>query len=177
MKTYKSFLNESCGYIDDDSCTEILNLLYNAFKEEVNAWYGYFIIIPFLIGPERTNIAKFYAEAADDELNDHAKWILERVNQLGGSIASISSPTALISAKHSYIDPITNDPWTCVESSLLINIKNEEGAIETYKELEMLTRDVDPATNRKVKEILAEEEEHLTELNDLLRDVQIKKKC
>ena len=47
----------------------------------------------------------------------------------------------------------------------------EMDAIETYRDLEEITRNVDPVTNRKVKAILADEEEHLQEIEDFLCDV------
>ena len=52
------------------------------------------------------------------------------------------------------------------------NIINEEGAIETYRELVQLTDGVDPASNSKLKQILADEEEHLQELKDFLGDIK-----
>ena len=51
------------------------------------------------------------------------------------------------------------------------NIQSEKGAIETYTALEVVTRDNDVVTNRKVKEILADEQEHLQNLIDLHKDI------
>ena len=59
-----------------------------------------------------------------------------------------------------------------IKKSLEDNIKNEEGAIETYEELVKMTEDVDPTSNSKLKEILADEQEHLQELKDFLNDLK-----
>ena len=44
------------------------------------------------------------------------------------------------------------------------NIKAEQDAIETYNKLEKITRDKDVVSNQKIKEILADEQEHLQAL-------------
>jgi len=52
------------------------------------------------------------------------------------------------------------------------NIENELGAIETYKDLiETAQISKDYTTERKCKEILADEEEHLQLLQDFLDDM------
>ena len=53
----------------------------------------------------------------------------------------------------------------------MLNIEAERGAIETYKKIEAYTRGIDVVTNKKIKLILQDEEEHLTELKDFLADI------
>ena len=53
------------------------------------------------------------------------------------------------------------------------NIEAEKGAIETYRELEEMTRNVDVVSNDKIKQILADEIEHLQELEDFIADQDI----
>lgn len=53
------------------------------------------------------------------------------------------------------------------------NIEAEKGAIETYRELEEMTRNVDVVSNDKIKQILADEIEHLQELEDFITDQDI----
>ena len=64
---------------------------------------------------------------------------------------------------HTGIDIITN---------LYQNITAEEGAIETYSDIELFTRDRDVVTNKRIKEILADEQEHLQALKDLVADIE-----
>ena len=53
----------------------------------------------------------------------------------------------------------------------------ESEAIETYTAFELYTRDKDVVTNEKIKEILADEQEHLTELKNFFQDLESSKEC
>ena len=164
-------INESSK--KEDNSNTIIELLKNALKEEFNAWYGYIIVKEFVSGPERTNVVKFFEETAKDELEDHAYWIMERISQLGGDVSELSmSPSSWSSAKHQYIAPEWNKDQIDVKSIIEINIKNEEGAIETYEELVKVTEGIDPSSNAKLKEILADEQKHLQDLKDFLNDIK-----
>lgn len=168
MKKYSQIINEA-----GENSNPIVIELKNALIEELNAWYGYIIVKEFLVGPERTNIAEFYEETAKDELEDHAYWLMERISQMGGTIEDITlSPSTWETAKHKYISPIWNKDGIPVKTSLEINIQNEEGAIQTYEKIVTMTEDIDPVTNAKAKEILADETEHLQELKDFLNDIK-----
>ena len=157
----------------NEDTSNIIELLKNALKEELNAWYGYIIVKEFVAGPERTNVVKFFEETAKDELEDHAYWIMERISQLGGDVSELSaSPSSWSTAKHQYIAPTWNKDQIDVKSIIEINIKNEEGAIETYEELVKVTEGVDPSSNAKLKEILADEQKHLQDLKDFLADIK-----
>ena len=142
-------------------------MLSDALAEEFNAWYAYTIIIPFLYGPLRPDIVEFFKETAKDELEDHAYWLMERLNQLGVELSNVSDPAFWNTvATHKYIYP-TNDTLGAIQN----NIKAEQGAIETYTKLEVFTRDKDIVTNCKIKEILKDEQEHLSDLYDLRKDI------
>lgn len=165
MKNLESFIFESSSQIIDE--------MKNALKEELNAWYGYVIVKEWLKGTDRKDIEKFYEDTAKDELEDHGYWLMKRINQLGGTIEDISmSPSSWDTAKHKYIAPTWTKDNIDIKKSLEDNIKNEEGAIETYHNLVKITEDVDPVSNSKLKEILADEEEHLQELKDFLQDIK-----
>ena len=166
MKQLLTYINEAEG-------SKIIDAMKNALKEELNAWYGYVIVKEWLTGTDRKDIEKFYEDTAKDELEDHGYWLMKRINQLGGTIEDISmSPNSWDSAKHKYIAPAWTKDNIDIKKSLEDNIKNEEGAIETYEELVKMTEDVDPTSNSKLKEILADEQEHLQELKDFLQDIK-----
>ena len=149
---------------------ELVHKLQVAFAEEINAWYQYLIVIPFLHGQERKNIEDFYKTAAEDEYEDHALWLLNRINELGHTPDEILDIYQLNNvADHKFIVP--NNDFD-VKKSLLQNVEAEKGAIETYADLVNFTKGVDPVTHRKMKQILADEEEHLSELNDFLADLK-----
>ena len=177
MKTFTQKINESVGYIEPTVKNLILDKLYNAYREEIAAWYYYTSVSEFLCGPSRKDIEEFYEDAAKDEFEDHAKWILKRIAQLGGNPSFVTVFSALSSIAHPYVNPIVVDGNIMIQSSLEDCKQMEMGAIETYKDLEEITRNVDPVTNRKVKAILADEEEHLQEIEDFLCDVGIHGAC
>jgi len=169
MKKYSQIIKEA----EAGDSNPIVVELKNALMEELNAWYGYVIVKEFLVGPERANICEFYEETAKDELEDHGYWLMERISQLGGTIEDITlSPSTWENAKHKYIAPAWKSGGIPVKDSLETNIENEEGAIETYERIVSMTEDVDPVTNAKAKEILADETEHLQELKDFLNDIK-----
>ena len=166
MKELLTFINEEEG-------SKIIDAMKNALKEELNAWYSYIIVKEWLTGTERKDIEKFYEDTAKDELEDHGYWLMKRINQLGGTIEDITkSPNSWKDANHKYISPTWKNGNIDIKKSLEDNIINEEGAIETYRELVKLTDGVDPSSNSKLKKILADEEEHLQELKDFLQDIK-----
>lgn len=166
MKQLLTYINEAEG-------SKIIDAMKNALKEELNAWYGYVIVKEWLKGTDRKDIEKFYEDTAKDELEDHAYWLMKRINQLSGTIEDISmSPNSWETANHKYIAPTWSKDNIDIKKSLEDNITNEEGAIETYEELVKMTEEIDPASNSKLKEILADEQEHLQELKDFLQDIK-----
>lgn len=177
MKTFTQKINESVGYIEPTIKDLIISKLCNAYKEEISAWYYYSTVAEFLCGPSRKDIEEFYEDAAKDEFEDHAKWILKRIAQLGGCPSCVTPIASLTSATHPYVNPIVVDGNIMIQSSLENCKQMEMDAIETYKDLEEITRNVDPVTNRKVKAILADEEEHLQEIEDFLCDVSNSSSC
>ena len=99
MKSFTSF-------VINEASSEIIDKMKNALREEFNAWYGYIIVKEWLEGTDRKDIEKFYEDTAKDELEDHGYWLMERINQLGGTIEDITeSPNSWKSANHKYIPP------------------------------------------------------------------------
>ena len=148
---------------------DLLTLLQSALAEEYLQWYQYTVVIPFAVGQDRVNIVEAFKEHAKDELEDHAAWLIERINQLDGVPTLVDEPSKWnLCAVHKYITP---KPPYDVCTLLEQNIQSEKGAIETYTALEAVTRHNDIVTNKKVKEILADEQEHLQNLIDLHKDI------
>lgn len=154
---------------------DLVTLLQSALAEEYLQWYQYTVVIPFAVGQDRVNIVEAFKEHAKDELEDHAAWLIERINQLDGVPTLVDEPSKWnLCAVHKYITPAPPyDVCTLLEQ----NIQSEKGAIETYTALEVVTRDNDIVTNRKVKEILADEQEHLQNLMDLYKDIRGQRIC
>ena len=172
----KIFLIKEATEISKEGKEQIIEKLKNALKEELNAWYGYLIVKEFLSGTNRTDIAKMYEDTAKDELEDHGYWLIQRINELGGTIEDLTvSPNSWASATHKYIEPKWKGSIIPIKESLNTNIENETGAIETYKELiELAQEHKDFSTESKCKQILADEEEHLQLLKEFLDDINNK---
>lgn len=154
---------------------DLVTLLQSALAEEYLQWYQYTVVIPFAVGQDRVNIVEAFKEHAKDELEDHAAWLIERINQLDGVPTLVDEPSKWnLCAVHKYITP---KPPYDVCTLLEQNIQSEKGAIETYTTLEAVTRHNDIVTNKKVKEILADEQEHLQNLIDLYKDIRGQRIC
>lgn len=155
----------------------LIDMLKNAYYEEIIAWYSYVTVCNFINGANRKDVEEFFEDTAKDEFEDHGLWLLKRISELGGNMEIGCDPVSLSYAKHKqtpYIWTIgenPNDKVLTVLNAVEANIKNEEGAIETYTQLEEYTRDIDVVTNQKVKSILADEQEHLKELQDFKLDL------
>lgn len=151
--------------LSDIDARSVVSALQTALAEEFNAWYAYVITAKFLTGNNHLEVEEAYMEFAEDELEDHAYKLMERINQLGGTPLVVLSPDMWNKkADHKYIMP--NSQFDVIKS-IDENIKAEEGAIETYIKIEKLTRDKDVTTNEMIKHILADEQEHLQELKEL----------
>lgn len=154
---------------DEQFISELVLKLENALAEEMIAFYQYTMAWPYIHGKERNKLESILKDNAKDELEDHAYWLLERLDQLGKYPDTIKNIDELNKfAKHKYIIPVLND----VKSIIQDNIKAEQGAIETYLELEEFTRDKDIITHTKIEEILSDEREHLHELEKVLKDIK-----
>lgn len=172
MKTFKDIILEDGGAAHVASQIDIDLLrqkLESAICEEYLAWYQYHIVSKFLRGNERSEIADAFDDNGKDELEDHSDKLLERLNQLGFYPDAINDPANWnVIATHKYIIP---DNSYTVKTAIEQNIQAERNAIETYKDLEMFTRDKDIVTNHIIKSILEDEESHLQKLIEFKDDL------
>ena len=153
--------------LGEEDYLRLISMLKDALAEELLAWYHYTICAPFLHGKRRPELVKFFKETAKDEFEDHACWLMERLQQLGSDVNDLLDPASLNAiATHKYIMPSYE---TC--QAVANNITAEKGAIETYTKLEEFTKDRDIVTHSKIEEILADEQEHLQELEKVYRDM------
>jgi len=150
----------------------VLDMLYKRYAEEILQWYHYWTVAPFLCGKERPGLEKAFLEFADDELNDHAAKLLKRIDELDGDLEMIKDINVLSSLSEcKYMHPLK--PYNTTQL-VLVNIEHEKCAIEGYKQLCAISRDIDPVTYDIAVEILKDEEEHLNELNNFLADYNTK---
>lgn len=192
MKTFtQRIVESSADYLREEYRQQLIGMLTNAYKEEINAFYYYFVTKEYLVGVNRKCVEEFFEEAAKDELYDHAAYLLKRIAQLGGMPVDALSPANVATAKHPYITPtyfakstgIEDDMADKTEYGLDVmtainqNIEAEKGAIETYRAICDFTQSIDIVTHREVKRILEDEVEHLQELYDFKADLESMNNC
>jgi len=101
-----------------------------------------------------------FTEHAEDE-EKHAKWISERINQLGGkpnfnpAELTARSATEYVEGEN-LVDMIRE------------NLVAERIAIEHYRDLIRFFADKDPTSRHMMELILTDEEEHANDMHDLL---------
>ena len=143
----------------------IISLLKRALAEEFAAHYAYFVSRPFLKGKEFVNLSKFANEFAQDELYDHANKLMDRLSQLDACPCDMSIYSDLMTHTTAVQPAATNSTF----DFLRLNIEAEETAIKTYNEIILIARaEEDFATEKIVKEILLDEEEHLDTLKNFV---------
>lgn len=103
---------------------------------------------------------------ANEEMG-HADLLAERIVQLGGE--PDFAPDSLVTRSHAeYV------PGASLVDMIREDLVAERIAIDSYRDFIAYLADQDPTTSDLVKRILAVEEEHATELADLLQDAGIK---
>lgn len=166
---YKDVLNEDSEAVGERiDKNEVIKVLSKRFAEECQAGYMYWIAKDFLVGRKRAEVEETFEEHAKDEIEDHGNKLLKRISELGGSCYLFRNPNlweSLSTCK--YYEP--ND--ISVKAVLKQNIEAEKCAIKGYLELIDMVHQKDYTTEQMAKEILADEETHLQDLQDYLADI------
>lgn len=146
---------------------QLIDMLNDALAEELLAWYHYSITAPFLYGKFHHETLELFEETAKDEFEDHAQWLMQRLQQFGVTPSRVAHPSMLDEvATHKYIMPTFD-----TAGAIINNIEAERGAIETYTKIESFTKDKDITTHSKIEEILKDEQEHLQKLQNIYKDI------
>ncbi len=111
-------------------------------------------------GMASPSVAAEFLEHAREE-QGHADRLAKRITQLNG--APDLDPATLTKRSHAeYI------PGTTLAEMIREDLVAERIAIESYREMIDAVGEGDPVTRRLLEDILATEEEHATEMHDLL---------
>lgn len=145
---------------------ELLAQLNAALSEEWLAFYQYWIGAQVVEGAMRSDVQREFNEHALEEFA-HAKMLADRIVQLEG-VPVLDPMQWSILARCKYSIPLNTD----VTNLLKQNIAAERCAVIRYEEIASLCNNVDYTTCDIAKRIMAEEEEHEQDLQDLLRDVE-----
>ena len=144
----------------------LIGQLNAALSEEWLAFYQYWIGARVVEGAMRSDVQREFEEHAMEEFT-HAKMIADRIIQLEGTPVLDPSQWNTL-ARCKYTAPLNCD----VLSVLKQNIAAERCAIIRYEEIATYCNNVDYTTCDIAKRIMAEEEEHEQDLQDLQRDVE-----
>lgn len=155
-------------FIQQDNTLSIEYWLNRLLAEEIQAWYQYYIVEPFLLGDERPHIQETFKANADDELNDHGDKLLQRIHDLGFGATYLQGGLNSIAG---YVGTPYVDPTISVDQALQVMIKSEEDAIASYSQAVDFAESVHDVVTRDIfKAILADEQEHLANLNHFILD-------
>lgn len=152
--------------IVDMDVKQLIKTLNKAFADEWLAYYQYWIGAKVVKGPMKEAVIAELIQHAADELR-HADMVAQRIIQLGGT--PITKPEEWYKYTNCGYDA-PDDPF--VKEILKQNIKGEQCAITTYKNLLNLTMGKDPVTYNIVLQILQDEVEHEEDLQAELEDLE-----
>lgn len=152
--------------IVDMDVKQLIGVLNKAFCDEWLAYYQYWIGAKVVKGPMKEAVIAELTQHAADELR-HADMLAMRIIQLGGT--PITKPSEW--HEHSNCGYDAPDiPF--VKDVLDQNIKGEQCAITTYKNLINITSSKDPVTYNIVLQILQDEVEHEEDLQAEMEDLE-----
>jgi len=151
--------------IVDMDVAALVKTLNRAFSDEWLAYYQYWIGAKVVKGPMKEAVIAELTEHAADELR-HADMLATRILQLGGT--PVTEPKEWYKLTNCGYDA-PEDPF--VKAVLDQNIKGEQCAIMTYKNLLNYTLNKDPVTYNIVLQILQDEVEHEEDLQADLEDL------
>jgi len=143
--------------------------LNRLLADEFIAWYQYFIVEKFLLGDERPHIQETFKTNGDDELNDHAAKLLQRMHDLGLQMSWLASPATW----DEYASGKFFNPGIDVNGALVAMVQSENTAIAAYSEACNTAEQLgDRVSLDLFKAILADEQEHLANLQHFIKDKQ-----
>lgn len=145
---------------------ELLSQLNSALSEEWLAFYQYWIGSLIAEGAMRSDVQREFEAHAMEEFG-HARKLADRIIQLEG-IPVLDPVQWSVLARCKYSVPLNSD----VINLLKQNIAAERCAVVRYEEIASFCNNVDYTTCDIAKRIMAEEEEHEQDLQDLLRDIE-----
>lgn len=137
-----------------------VKLLNEALATEIVCTLRYKYHAVMATGIASDSVKAEFTEHANEE-TQHADWLAERINQLGGK--PNMNPEGLLS--RSTAEYVEGDSLV---DMIRENLVAERIAIETYRDMVRWFADKDPTTRILLERILEKEEEHANDMHDLL---------
>ena len=149
---YEGDVKKTCAILNEALATEIVCVLRYSFHAITGQ------------GLASESVKAEFREHAQEE-SQHAELLADRINQLGGK--PNFNPEGLSTRAHSqYAEG--GDLVAMIKENLIA----ERIAIDTYREMIRYFASHDPTTRIMLEGILAKEEEHADDMNDLLQGRQ-----
>jgi bacterioferritin len=139
---------------------DAVDVLQSALATEIVCVLRYTANATAAMGINSSEVKAEFEEHAGDELA-HMQKIAERINELGGT--PNLDPEGLMSRSHTQY---SNGPDLI--DMIKENLIAERIAVESYTEMIRFFADKDPTTRIMLEGILAQEEEHASDMHDLL---------
>ncbi len=153
--------------IVDMDIDELVKALNSVLADEMLAFNEYLICSKVIKGPMRVIVKPKLKDQADEEL-EHAKKIMDRVTQLGGT--PILNPNEWHDLSNcGYNAPEKNHVWPILQQTK----EKEEKLINEYEKLKKKVHGKDYITHKLLLGILEDELKHEENLNDFIEDMEI----
>ena len=143
---------------------KVVEMLVTAMADEFLAAYQYWVCKNLIRGNGRSDAIPEYDQHYKDEL-EHADEIMLRIKELGGT--PIFDPADWAEKANPWTEVSTTD--ACEQ--LDITIKAEQDAIDYYNKIIDYCKGTDEITMRLCRSILADEAEHLYDLQMLKEEI------
>lgn len=162
-KQYNIEMSDDIFVFADTLCPK----LQRAIAEEIQAGYFYLITQNSIRGYERKELTRLFEEYSHEEIFEHARQLLTRLNELQYGIGILynfnSINTLCRDNGHGWDFNGSMNSIDLMQTAINLEINS----IDTYKDLEYFTRGIDPTTNDLIKHLLKDEIKHLTELREI----------
>jgi bacterioferritin len=156
----KKSLEDGAVTSDYPDVARSIELLQSVLATEIVCVLRYTMNSISVSGLSSKSVAAEFQEHAEDE-RKHMMMVAERIDQLGGDPDFNPQDLASRSATE------YGDGGTLIDM-VKQNLVAERIAVEHYRDIIAYFADRDPSTRLMLEQILAEEEEHATDMHDLL---------
>lgn len=149
----------------------LVNMLLSAFADEILAWYQYYISAYAVKGNVSKELEDVFNEIAEDELNDHAKKLADRLQDFDVDPPDFRDLWQLSKCKQTELPEDPHD----VDGFILAGVLAERCALNHYREIFQYVFGKDPITEEIIEDIIKDEAEHETIFRNLLSKEGLKK--
>ncbi len=154
--------------VDPDT---LVKYLLSAFADEVLAWYQYYVSAYAVKGNISTKIEEIFRKIAEDELNDHAKKLADRLQDFDVDPPDFREIWQLSRCRQTQLPEDSHD----IDGFLIAAVLAEKCAINHYKEIYKYVFGKDPITEEIIEDIIRDESEHETVFKNLLSKEGLKR--